>query len=436
MSDKTRCVLVLEDGTSFRGWSAGASGEAFGELCFNTSMVGYQEVVSDPSYAGQIVTMTYPQIGNYGCNPADMQADHLSLRGLVVHDLCRHPSNFRSTRSLHDLLDEEGVVAIDGVDTRTIVRHLRDHGAMRAVLSTETDDVSDLLDRVKASPSIVGVNLVKDVSCDRPYTFDPSNYAHPRLTGSAARSAAARRVPERTFEVVAYDCGVKRAILQGLYDAGCNVTVVPWDTTADEVLSHHPDGVFVSNGPGDPEPVRKTADQIARLFGKVPVFGICLGNQLIAQAIGGSTYKLKFGHHGGNQPVMNLLTGSVEITSQNHGFNVDVSTLGAFAGSGSLGDPHDLRPWAARHEAPVFDNPRFGRIQVTHVNLNDGTAEGLSFLDLPMFSVQYHPEASPGPEDAAYLFQAFVRLMEGREDYLDIDLRPDRLGIRTARERG
>jgi carbamoyl-phosphate synthase small subunit len=436
MSQRTRCTLVLEDGTCFKGWSCGARGEAFGELCFNTSMVGYQEVVSDPSYAGQIVTMTYPQIGNYGCNEADMQADHLALRGLVVHEMCTHPSNFRSTESLPDLLKREGVVAIDGVDTRAIVRHVRDHGAMRAVLSTETSDADELLRKVRESPSIVGTNLASTVSCQKAYRFEPSDYARPILSGSAAASAEARRAPRRTHEVVAYDCGIKRAILYGLVNAGCNVTVVPWDTTAEEVMSHHPDGVFVSNGPGDPEPVVQTATEIRKLFGRVPIFGICLGNQLIAQAAGGSTYKLKFGHHGGNQPVMNLLTGSVEITSQNHGFNVDVSSLGTFEGAYALDDPRDLRSWARRHVAPICTNPDFGRIQVTHVNLNDGTAEGLSFLDIPLFSVQYHPEASPGPEDAAYLFQAFSRLMDGREDYLDIDLRPDRLGIRTARERG
>lgn len=433
MQEASQCLLVLEDGTSFIGTACGASGEVFGELCFNTSLVGYQEVISDPSYAGQIITMTYPQIGNYGCNDADMQADHLALRGLVVHDMCDHPSNFRSTESLPQLLDREGIVAIEGVDTRTIVRHIRDNGAMRAVLSTVDTDIASLLDKVRHSPSIVGANLARTVSCVKPYTFDPDAYPRPRLVGSAAASAAARVTDRITHRVVAFDCGAKRAILEGLHDVGCDIVVVPWDTTADQVLALHPDGVFISNGPGDPEPLKQTAQTLRELFGKVPMFGICLGHQLISLAAGGSTYKLKFGHRGGNQPVMNLLTGCVEITSQNHGFNIDVSTLGAFEGEYALDDERDLRIWAERRIAPICINPTYGRIRLTHVNLNDGTAEGISFLDLPVFSVQYHPEASPGPEDAAYLFSAFARLMDGDPDYLDIDLRGDRLGIRTAR---
>ena len=433
MQDASTCMLVLEDGTSFTGISCGASGEVFGELCFNTSMVGYQEIISDPSYAGQIITMTYPQIGNYGCNDAAMQADDLALRGLVVHDMCYHPSSHLSQESLPALLQRKGVVAIMGVDTRTIVRHIRDHGAMRAVISTKDQDVASLLTKVRDSKSIVGTNLARTVSCQKPYTFDDSAYPRTALVGSAEASRKARRVAEKNHKVVAFDCGAKRAILQGLVDVGCKVLVVPWDTSADEVMSYEPDGVFFSNGPGDPEPVEDTACNVRKLFGKVPLFGICLGHQIISLAAGGSTYKLKFGHRGANQPVMNLLTGSVEITSQNHGFNIDVSTLGVFEDEYVLDDPRDLRKWADRRIAPICNNPDFGRIQVTHVNLNDGTVEGISFLDLPIFSVQYHPEASPGPEDAAYLFSAFTRLMDADSDYLDIDLRSDRLGIMTQR---
>ena len=377
-------ALVLEDGAVFRGTSCAAAGEVFGEICFNTSLEGYLEVITDPSYAGQIVTMTYPQIGNYGVNVDDVQADEPALRGLVVRDLCATPSNWRSAQGLPDYLRDHGVVAVEGVDTRALVRHVRDCGAQRAVLSTVDVDEASLLAKVRASASIVGQNMASTVSCARPRRFSA--------------------------------------------DGG--VTCVPWDTPAAEVLTMAPDGVFLSNGPGDPEAVEGTYAQVEQLLGKVPVFGICLGHQMIAKAAGADIEKLKFGHRGGNHPVMNLRTRRVEITAQNHGFGLVFPSLGALVPELSAGvctHEDDLRCWARRGVAPVVQNERFGRIQLTHVNLNDGTAEGVAFLDIPAFSVQYHPEASPGPTDAHYLFTAFARLMEGRGDYLDIDIAEDRL---------
>ena len=418
-------LLVLEDGAVFAGTACGAVGEVFGEICFNTSLEGYLEVITDPSYAGQIVTMTYPQIGNYGVNPDDVQSDHPALRGLVVRDMCATPSNWRSEMSLPEFLEREGVVAIEGVDTRALVRHVRDNGAMRAVLSSEDADADSLLAKVRASQSIVGVNLAETVSRTETSTFG-------RLDLPESKSFAAESISseEIDYRVVAYDCGVKRSILEGLVRAGCEVEVVPWDTPAEDVLAKAPDGVFLSNGPGDPDAVEGTYRQVEKLLGNVPLFGICLGHQMICKAAGADIEKLKFGHRGGNHPVMNLRTGRVEITAQNHGFNLVFPSLGPLVAELSGGEAHhvdDLRFWAERGIAPVVQNERFGHIQLTHVNLNDGTAEGIAFLDLPAFSVQYHPEANPGPTDSHYLFTAFTRLMDGREDYLDIDIAKDRL---------
>jgi carbamoyl-phosphate synthase small subunit len=412
---------VLEDGTSFLGTSCGAEGEASGEICFNTSMVGYLEVISDPSYAGQIITMTYPQIGNYGVSRADLQRDTLALRGLVVRDMCRTPSNFRSECSLPGFLAEQGIVAVEGIDTRRLTRHIRDNGAMRAIISTTDLDEASLLAKVQASPSIVAQNLARTVSVQTPYRY---------VADDAAYDFLLKPAPAPRHHVVAYDCGAKRGILRNLYRAGCEVTVVPWDTPAQDVLALKPSGVFFSNGPGDPEPVEATAAAARELFGAVPVFGICLGHQIIALGAGAQTVKLKFGHRGANHPVMNLRTRRVEITAQNHGFGVVFSSLGALIPEQSGGvaeHVEDLRFWVERGVAPVVQNARFGRIQLTHVNLNDGSCEGLAFLDHPVFCVQYHPEASPGPTDAHYLFAAFVRLMDGRADYLDIDQAADRL---------
>ncbi len=416
-------LLVLEDGTVFPGTSCAARGEVYGEICFNTSLEGYLEVVTDPSYAGQIVTMTYPQIGNYGVNADDAQAAHPALRGLVVRDMCTRPSNWRSAMSLPDYLRECGIVAVENVDTRALVRHVRDAGAQRAVLSTEDASVESLLSKVRASESIVGVNLAATVSCAAPYEVD----AH-ALPESHAFAVSAPAKPR--FHVLAYDCGAKRSILHNLVRTGCSLSVVPWNTPAEDMMAQHPDGVFLSNGPGDPDAVSGTYAQVEKLLGRVPVFGICLGHQMVSKAAGASMEKLKFGHRGGNHPVMNLLTGRVEITAQNHGFGLVFSSLGPLVpelSGGFKGHEDDLRFWVRAHVAPVVNNERFGRIRLTHVNLNDGTAEGIAFLDIPAFSVQYHPEASPGPTDAHYLFTAFSRLMEGRSDYLDIDIAADRL---------
>lgn len=414
-------ALVLEDGAVFRGTACGAQGEVFGEICFNTSLEGYLEVISDPSYAGQIITMTYPQIGNYGVNEDDTQSEKPALRGLVVRDLCTTPSSWRSAISLPAYLRQHAVVAIEGVDTRALVRHVRDHGAQRAVLSTVDTDKKSLLTKVRASESIVGTNLAATVSCAKVHEFAELPESHNFAVVSAAKIR---------HRVAVYDCGVKQSILQNLVRSGCELTVVPWDTPAEEVLGMNPDGVFLSNGPGDPEAVKGTYLQVEKLLGRVPVFGICLGHQMISKASGAAIEKLKFGHRGGNHPVMNLLTGRVEITAQNHGFGLLFPSLGALVpelSNGHANHEDDLRFWVREGISPVVYNERFGRIRLTHVNLNDGTAEGIAFLDIPAFSVQYHPEASPGPTDAHYLFTAFTRLMDKREDYLDIDSAADRL---------
>ncbi|MBQ9690612.1 MAG: carbamoyl phosphate synthase small subunit, partial [Eggerthellaceae bacterium] len=344
-----------------------------------------------------------------------------ALRGLVVHDMCTTPSNWRSTQSLPDFLKDHNIVAIEGVDTRALVRHIRDHGAQKAIISSQDANIESLAQKLKQAPSLVGENLVKTVSCAVPYEFNLESKSH--------KFASAAPQPQ-TKHVVAYDCGVKRSILQGLVKTGTKVTVVPWDTPAQVVLDMHPDGVFMSNGPGDPEAVVETYEQVDKLLGKVPIFGICLGHQMMSLASCAEMEKLKFGHRGGNQPVMNLLSRKVEITAQNHGFGLLFHTLGSLIPqeSGGYADHvDDLRFWIEKGIAPVVQNEKFGRIQLTHVNLNDGTAEGIRFLDIPAFSVQYHPEASPGPTDAHYLFTAFMRLMNGDDDYLNIDISQDRL---------
>lgn len=404
-----RALLALEDGSVFEGLSCGAAGETFGEVVFNTSMVGYQEIVSDPSYAGQIVTLTYPQVGNYGVCEEVMQSPELYLRGLVVRDMCRTPNNWTSTGSLSELLSNHGVVAIEGVDTRALTLTIRDKGAMRAAISTVDLDPESLVARVRASERISEHNFVPDVSRKEIVTLPAQG--------------------ERRFRVVAFDCGVKQGILDGLTSRGCEVTVVPWDTPAEKVLEMDSDGVFFSNGPGDPEQVGPTAAAARAIIGKKPVFGICLGNQLISIAAGSEIEKLPYGHHGGNEPVMNLLTGKVEITAQNHNYGLVFKTMGELVPELSGGVTEhfdDMREWSRRGIAPVVMTKELGRVRLTHVNLNDGTPEGIQFLDAPTFSVQYHPEACPGPHDSAYLFEAFCRLMEGKEDYLAIDVREGR----------
>lgn len=416
-------LLVLADGSAWPGMSCGARGEAFGEVCFNTSLVGYVEVITDPSYAGQIVTMTYPQIGNYGVCTDDAQRNRTAATGMVVRDMCYTPHNWRSGETLPAFLARNNIVGIEGVDTRALVRHIREVGAQQGVISTVDLDSESLKRKIAAAPSLSDVNYVAKVSCEAPYEYDASS-----VPASHAFALAAP-APER-YHVVAYDCGMKDGILENLARVGCRVTVVPWDTPAEEVLAAKPDGVFLSNGPGDPDRVEGTYTQVEHLLGKVPVFGICLGHQMISKACGAQIEKLKFGHRGGNQPVMNLRTHRVEITSQNHGFGLLFDSLGPLVPeeSGGASTPHaDLRYWVEKGVAPVVRNDRFGRIQLTHVNLNDGTAEGIALLDVPAFSVQYHPEAQAGPTDAHYLFTAFTRLMDGRSDYLDIDIAADRL---------
>ena len=423
-------LLALEDGTCFFGRACGVCGEVFGEVVFNTSMVGYQEVVTDPSYAGQIVTLTYPQVGNYGVSKAVMQSPRTHLRGLVVRDMCHTPSNWQSEGSFPDFLRDRGVVAIEGVDTRALTLHIRNGGAMRAAISITDTDPQSLVARIRASPSIRAHNFVEDVS-ERGERTIP---ARPK----ALRARKESGLPK--LRVVAYDCGMKRGIEDELASVGCEVRVVPFDTPASRVLSRDPDGVFFSNGPGDPGQVSGTARAAEEILGTAPVFGICLGNQLLSMAAGSHIEKLPFGHHGGNEPVMNLLTGKVEITAQNHNYGLVFHSMGPLVPElcgGETAHVRDLRHWARQGLAPVVQTARHGRVRLTHVNLNDGTPEGIQFLDMPGFCVQYHPESRPGPHDSGYLFDAFVRLMDawrrrsGRSegnpsDYLAIDVRDRR----------
>ena len=398
-------LLALEDGTWFCGRACGAHGEAFGEVVFNTSMVGYQEIVSDPSYAGQIVTLTYPQVGNYGVSASVMQSAGTALRGLVVRDMCHTPSNWQCEGSFPEFLGAHGVVAIEGVDTRALTLRIRSAGAMRAAISTRDLDPQSLVSRGGASPAISAHNFVADVS--------------PRQERTIPAAGPSLRPDGRPWRVVAYDCGEKLGIAEELAQVGCEVTVVPFDTPAARTRSLEPDGVFFSNGPGDPEQVTQSARAVEDLLGRVPVFGICLGNQLIAMAAGARIEKLPFGHHGGNEPVMNLLTHRVEITAQNHNFGLVFPSMGPLVPELCDGETRhsvDLRDWVGRGVAPVVRTPRMGRVRLTHVNLNDGTPEGIQFLDIPAFSVQYHPESWPGPHDSRYLFGAFVRLMEGWQE--------------------
>jgi len=420
----TQCaqaLLALEDGTVFPGASCGATGEASGELCFNTSMAGYQEILTDPSYAGQIVTMTMPHIGNYGVNGADMESRGIFAKGFVVREMCEEPSSWRAEQSLPEFLAARDVVAISGVDTRRLTKHLREHGAMRAVISTTDLDAGSLVAKAKASPGLVGRDLVAEVACTAPYrwgTESPCDSELPVDTGVLP--------VEPAYRVVAFDSGVKYNILRRLADMGCDVTVVPPSISAEEVLALDPDGLFFANGPGDPSAVGYLYATLRDLLGVKPVFGICLGHQMLSLAVGAETYKLKYGHRGGNQPVMNLLSGRVEITSQNHGFCVDFGSIGPLVPEESRGltlDADDLGAWVSAGVAPVVRSERFGRVQLTHVNLNDMTTEGIRLMDVPAFSVQYHPEAAPGPHDARYLFGAFARLMDGRLDVLEPESR-------------
>ena len=372
-------LLALADGTVFRGRAFGAVGEAVGELVFNTSMTGYQEILTDPSYEGQLVAMTYPEIGNVGVNREDVESRRPYVRGFVVREYREAPSSWRAEESLGSYLARHAIPGIEGLDTRALVRHLRDHGSQEAVLSSADLDADRLVRKAKASPGLVGRDLVREVTCAEAYEWTQGPWRLGRGYGTAAEAAGERG--GEPLDVVAYDFGIKWNILRNLVGSGCRVRVVPAYTSAKDVLAMRPDGVFLSNGPGDPDAVAGAPEAVAGLLGKVPVFGICLGHQILGLALGGTTYKLKFGHHGGNQPVKDLTTGKVEITAQNHGFAVDVDSLR-------------------------------GKGEMTHVNLNDRTCEGLVVRGQPTFSVQYHPEASPGPHDARYLFRRFVDLME------------------------
>jgi carbamoyl-phosphate synthase small subunit len=379
MERPTPALLALEDSTIWPGAALGALGERAGEVIFNTAMTGYQEVLTDPSYYGQIVVMTAPHIGNTGVNPQDEESIKPWLSGFVVRAASPRVSNWRAAASLDEYLRDHGIVGITGVDTRALVRHIRSAGALRGVISSASPDPQRLVEAARAAPSMEGLDLVPYVTCAEPYHWTEGD----RGWGLGARDNSQPPAPNPyPLHVVAYDFGIKRNILRLMVERGCRVTVVPATTPAVDALALKPDGVFLSNGPGDPAAVTYAIKSVRDLLGKTPVFGICLGHQILGLALGGTTYKLRFGHHGGNQPVRNADTGQVEISSHNHGFAVDPTSLPA-------------------------------GVEVTHVNLNDDCVEGLRARDLRAFSVQYHPEAAPGPHDAAYLFEQFVELMKG-----------------------
>ncbi len=364
--------IAFEDGRIFTGISFGSDGERNGEVVFNTSLSGYQEIITDPSYKGQIITMTYPLIGNYGVNSEDVESRQPFLEGLVIKELSRIASNWRSQKGLAEYLQENGIMGIEGVDTRAITKHIRLQGAMKAVISTVDLSDKSLVAKAKAAPGLDGRDMVREVSCDEKY--DWSNQKP--VTRNQKKEKKEKK------NVVVVDCGVKYNILRILTDLGCDVTVVPAKMTANEILNLKPDGIMLSNGPGDPAAVTYVVEAVKKLLGKVPIFGICLGHQMLGQALGGKTYKLKFGHHGGNQPVKDLKSGKIAISVQNHGFCVDIDSL-------SKDD-----------------------VEITHINLNDQTLEGIRHKKIPAFSVQFHPESSPGPHDASYLFNDFIRMMD------------------------
>jgi len=367
-----KAVLLLEDGMIFEGNSFGAKGQKCGEIVFNTSMTGYQEILTDPSYNEQIITMTYPLIGNYGTNQSDWESRKIFASGFIVKENCEYPSNWRNKDSLSNYLEANNVIGLEGIDTRKLVKHIRTQGAMKGIISSTDLNIDKLENKLESYPGLVGRDIVKDATVEKPYSWDKTvidvlNTPQQKL--------------EKKYKVIAFDFGIKHNILRLLCSHGCDVTVVPANTSAAEVLKKKPDGVFLSNGPGDPAPVTYAVDTVKSLLGKVPIFGICLGHQILALALGGKTYKLKFGHRGANHPVKNLQTGQIEITCQNHGFCVDIDSL------------------------------KNKDIELTHLNLNDNTVEGIQSKKLAAFSVQYHPEASPGPHDAGYLFETFVELM-------------------------
>ena len=380
-----KALLALEDGRTFAGESFGAPGTRVGEICFNTSMTGYQEVLTDPSYRGQIVAMTCPHIGNYGTNALDAESATPHVRGFVIEELSEIASSWRSEQSLHDYLRRWDIPGVQGIDTRALTRHLRERGAMKACLTTEALSEKAAVDEAVRGAGVIGMDHVKEVSTSAAYQWDPDDRASAlwSVAHGNADEVRTQPLPPVRHKIVAYDYGLKENILRRLRQTGFGITVVPASTTAEEVLALNPDGVFLSNGPGDPSALDYAHAAVRGLIGKKPIFGICLGHQVLGYAFGGRTFKLKFGHRGGNQPVKDLRTGKVAITSQNHGFAVDPESL-----------PAD--------------------VEVTHVNLNDGTVEGMRHRELPVFSVQYHPEAAPGPHDAGYFFKQFAELIDAQ----------------------
>jgi len=369
-----KAILLLEDGFCLEGLNFGATGETFGEVVFNTSITGYQEILTDPSYKGQIVTMTYPLIGNYGLNSEDVEHSHPWAEGFVIKELSAIVSNWRNEENLDSYLQRFNIVGIEGVDTRALTRHIRLKGAMRGAISATTLNKTKLLEKINSFPQMIGRDLVKEVTCAKDYVWQEQKQRFNDLEYMSFDK-------KQRFNVVAMDFGAKYNILRMLSLTNCNVTVVPATAKAQDILKYKPDGVFLSNGPGDPAALSYIIKEIKQLLGKVPIFGICLGHQLLGHAFGGKTYKLKFGHHGGNHPVMDLVTKRVAITAQNHGFAVD------------------------------FDTLKDKDVELTHINLYDKTVEGIAHKTLPVFSVQYHPEAGPGPHDACYLFSKFVKMM-------------------------
>jgi carbamoyl-phosphate synthase small subunit len=378
-----KALLALEDGRYFEGESFGATGTRVGEICFNTSMTGYQEVLTDPSYRGQIVAMTYPLIGNYGTNALDQESRSPHVRGFVIEELSEIPSSWRSEMSLDEYLRKCEIPGVQGIDTRALTRHLRTRGAMKACLTTEDMSPAEATRRALDGEGVIGMDFVQEVSTPRTYDWDPDDKLSNPWTNAGGGEPTRHEpsLPPIRFHIVAYDYGIKQNILRLLRQKGFKVTVVPASTSAEEVLALNPDGIFLSNGPGDPAALPYAHAAVRDLMGKKPIFGICLGHQVLGFAFGGSTFKLKFGHRGANQPVKDLRNGKVAITSQNHGFAVDPNSLPS-------------------------------NVELTHINLNDGTVEGMRHKELPIFSVQYHPEAAPGPHDASYFFTQFADLIE------------------------